>query len=74
MLHTIQFKQGLYLNKVTKMALREENGIEHYEDMIASHHYYVSTNKNIRTNANFCKICFKWSENYIKPFLKKIVV
>ena len=72
MLHTIQFKQGLYLNKVTKMALREENGIEHYEDMIASHHYYVSTNKNVRTNANFGKTFFELSENYMKQFLKEI--
>ena len=53
-LHKIQFKEGVQLSTRTQMAVKKQDtNYEKYEDMIESHHYYVSTSDKYGKPENF---------------------
>ena len=73
MLHTVQFEAGVRLDKSTRMALKHQpRQHENYEDMIAFHHYFISTENEVRAALNFCRAFFELNYNYMKQFLGTI--
>ena len=60
MCHSIQYKEGIFLDPHTNMAIpdqKDDDGnIIKEEDMIASHHYFVSIDASKRTDKNFQKL------------------
>ena len=40
-----------------------------YDDMIASHHYYVSIENKVQADHNFCRTFFELNHDYMKQFL-----
>ena len=75
MLHTVQFKQGVLLKKSTNMPLKfqgRKSQYKKFDDMIASHHYYISTQDSPRTKENFHKTFFELDAEYMKRFLQAI--
>ena len=72
MLQTVQFKHGVKLQKTTKMTLKNQvsaNKYKNYEDMIASHHYNISSEMKPRTVVKFHKTFFELKEECAKRFL-----
>ena len=62
MLHMDQYKKGIMLDSSTNLAIQGQNYSDTgqlltKEEMIASHHYYVSINKNPRKEESFCITC-----------------
>ena len=59
MCHSVQYKEGIFLDPHTNMAIPDQkdddDNIIKEEDMIASHHYFVSIDASKRTDENFRK-------------------
>ena len=73
MLHTVQFHSGVRLDKSTRMALKKQpRQYENYEAMIASHHYFISTENKVRAAHNFRRTFFELNHDYMKQFLGTI--
>ena len=50
MLHIVQFQSGVILDKSTRMALKYQptrRKYDSYKDMVASHHYFISTENKV---------------------------
>ena len=61
MLHTVQFKKNVVLDKSTRMALKHRptsRQYDIYKDMIASHHNFISTENKVQDEHNFCRTFF----------------
>ena len=77
MCHSVQYKEGIFLDPHTNMAIpdqKDDDGnIIKEEDMIASHHYYVSLDTNPRTDENFRKPFFELNkESFMNGYLANI--
>ena len=77
MCHSIQYKEGIFLDPHTNMALPDQKddygNIIKEEDMIASHHYFVSIDASKRTDKNFRKTFFELNkESFMNGYLTNI--
>ena len=72
-LHKVQFKQGVQLSNRTQMALKKQNtNYKKYEDMIESHHYYVSIYDKYGKPESFNVTFFELESAYANQFLKSV--
>ena len=76
--HTVQFKKHVVLDKSTRMTLRRQptqssiRQYESYKAMIASHHYFISTENKVQAEHDFCRTLFELNNDYMKQFLGTI--
>ena len=75
MLHTVQFKKIVVLDKSTRIALRHQptdRTYDSHEYMIVSHHHFISTENKVLAEHNFRRTFFELNHDYMKPFLGTI--
>ena len=75
MLHIVQLKTNVVLDKSNRIALRHQHtdsAYDSYEDRIASHPYFISTGNKAQEVHNFCRTFFELNHNYMKQFLGTI--
>ena len=79
MLHTIQYKEGIMLDPHTNLAKEGQHDSDtgQYlttEEMIASHHYYVSINKKPRKEENVCITFFELNRKWVNILLQNLQI
>ena len=75
MLHTVQFKKDVVLNKSTRLSLKHQptsRTYDSYKDMIVSHHHFISIENKVLGEHNFRRTFFELNHDYVKQFLGTI--